>query len=74
MPIADPGAAGQISAIFVDAFFLRCFAYDWLTRRSLHPAFVIAFISLLLDQAVQTGVVDWHPWIQLSNFIQHLVS
>jgi hypothetical protein len=65
---------GLVSMLLVDAFFLPCFAYDFATRRRVHPAFVIGFVLLVLDQLAQIVVVDWPPWIGLSQGLQRLVS
>jgi hypothetical protein len=30
-------------------FFIPCFAYDWITRRKLHPANIVGLALILLD-------------------------
>jgi lipoprotein signal peptidase len=58
----------------VDAFFLPCFAHDLQTRRSIHPAYLIALALVVLDQVLQVTVVTWTPWIDFSNALQRLVA
>lgn len=63
-----------ISTLLVDAFFLPCFAYDLLTRRRIHPAFLVGLTLILLDQVVQKMVLSWTPWIDLANALQRWVA
>jgi hypothetical protein len=72
--ITDASRVGIVAALLVDAFFLPCFAYDLLTRRSIHPAYLIGLALLVLDQIVQVKVVDWPPWIDFSLALQRLVA
>jgi uncharacterized membrane protein YozB (DUF420 family) len=74
LDIADIGKVGTISTLLVDAFFLPCFAYDLLTRRKIHPAYLCAVPLIVLDQLLQSSVVDWAPWINLSNALHRLVT
>jgi uncharacterized membrane protein YozB (DUF420 family) len=71
--IADMGKVSIISTLLVDAFFLPCFAYDLITRRRIHPAFVLGFALLGLDQIAQVRAVSWAPWIDLSQALQRMV-
>jgi hypothetical protein len=70
----DVALVGRVSMLLVDAFFVPCLAYDLATRRRIHPAFVIGLVLLVLDQLAQMAVVDWPPWIALSQALQRLVS
>jgi hypothetical protein len=70
----DMKRVGLVSMLLVDAFFVPCFAYDLATRRRIHPAFVLGFVLLVLDQLVQVVVVDWPPWIALAHALQRLVT
>ncbi len=63
-----------VSTLLVDAFFLPCFAYDFLTRRKIHPAYLIAFVLIVLDQVTQAIVVSWPPWVSFANVLQRLVA
>jgi hypothetical protein len=36
-------------------FFVPCFAYDWMTRRKLHPANIVGLALILLD--LSTGAI-----------------
>jgi hypothetical protein len=63
-----------VSTLLVDAFFLPCFAYDLLTRRRIHPAYLIALVLIVLDQIAQATVVSWPPWVNFSNALQRLVA
>jgi uncharacterized membrane protein YozB (DUF420 family) len=72
--VHDMKLVGLVSMLLVDAFFLPCFAYDLATRRRIHPAFMIGFLLLVLDQLAQIWVVDWPPWVSLAQALQRLVS
>jgi uncharacterized membrane protein YozB (DUF420 family) len=71
--ITDMSKVGIVSTLLVDAFFLPCFAYDLVTRRRLHPAYIVALVLIVLDQIAQVKVVSWSPWINLSLALQRLV-
>lgn len=71
---ADMGRVSILSTLLVDAFFLPCFAYDLLTRRRIHPAYVVALVLIVLDQVAQATVVSWPPWINLANALQRMVA
>ncbi len=62
------------STLLVDAFFLPCFAYDLLTRRRVHPAYLVSLLLIVLDQVVQHEVVSWTPWINFSHLLQRMVA
>ena len=70
----DMARVSIVSTLFVDAFFLPCFAYDLLTRRKIHPAYLIAFVLIVLDQVMQATVVTWPPWVSFANALQRLVA
>jgi hypothetical protein len=70
----DMARVSIVSTLFVDAFFLPCFAYDLLTRRKIHPAYLIAFVLIVLDQVTQAVVVTWPPWVNFANALQRLVA
>jgi hypothetical protein len=63
-----------LSTLMVDAFFIPCVAYDLITRRSVHPAYVVGIGLIVADQIAQVEVVDWPPWINFSTAMQRLVS
>ena len=70
----DMAEVSLVSTLLVDAFFLPCFAYDLLTRRRIHPAYVIALVLIVLDQIAQAAVVTWAPWINFANALQRLLA
>jgi hypothetical protein len=35
---------------------------------------VIAFVLIVMDQFVQSMVVNWGPWVNLANALQRLVA
>jgi hypothetical protein len=70
----DMARVSIVSTLLVDAFFLPCFAYDLLTRRRIHPAYVVALVLIVLDQIAQATVVTWTPWINFSNLMQRTVA
>jgi hypothetical protein len=70
----DMAKVSIVSTLLVDAFFLPCFAYDLLTRRRIHPAYVIALVLIVLDQVAQATVVTWAPWINFANALQRMVA
>src|SRR3984885_4657892 len=70
----DLARVSIVSTLLVDAFFLPCFAYDLLTRRRIHPAYVVALVLIVLDQIAQATVVTWTPWINFSNLLQRTVA
>jgi hypothetical protein len=72
--VSDMSKVGIVATLLVDAFFLPCLAYDLATRRKVHPAFVIAFALIVLDQIMQAKVVSWAPWVALSLALQRLVT
>jgi hypothetical protein len=72
--IGDMAKVSIVSTLLVDAFFLPCFAYDLLTRRRIHPAYLIAAALIVLDQVAQASVVTWTPWVNFSNALQRLVA
>jgi hypothetical protein len=72
--ISDMARVSIVSTLLVDAFFLPCFAYDLLTRRRIHPAYLVALALIVLDQAAQATVVSWAPWINLSQALQRMVA
>lgn len=72
--IDDMTKVSIVSTLLVDAFFLPCFAYDLLTRRRIHPAYLVALALIVLDQVAQAAVVSWRPWIDFSQALQRLVA
>jgi hypothetical protein len=72
--LADIAKVSIVSTLLVDAFFLPCFAYDLLTRRRIHPAYLVALVLIVLDQIAQATVVSWPPWISLANALQRLAA
>ena len=70
----DMAKVSIVSTLLVDAFFLPCFAYDLLTRRRIHPAYLVAFVLIVLDQIAQAKVVTWAPWINFANALQRMVA
>jgi len=63
-----------VSTLLVDAFFVPCLIYDLITRRRLHPAFIIGFVVALVDQVVQVRVMSWKPWADFAYAMQRLVA
>jgi uncharacterized membrane protein YozB (DUF420 family) len=72
--VSDMAKVSIVSALLVDAFFLPCFAYDLLTRRRIHPAYLIALVLIVLDQVAQATVASWTPWIDFANALQRMVA
>jgi hypothetical protein len=70
----DMAEVSIVSTLLVDAFFLPCFAYDLLTRRRIHPAYLVALVLIVLDQVAQATVVSWTPWIKFSQVLQRMVA
>ena len=70
----DMAKVSIVSTLLVDAFFLPCFAYDLLTRRRIHPAYLVALALIVLDQVAQATVVSWTPWINFSRALQRMVA
>jgi hypothetical protein len=71
---ADMAKVSILSTLLVDAFFLPCFAYDLLTRRRIHPAYLVALVLIVLDQVAQAMVVSWTPWIDFANALQRMAA
>lgn len=71
---SDMAKVSIVSTLLVDAFFLPCFAYDLLTRRRIHPAYLVAFVLIVLDQVAQATIVTWTPWINFSRALQRMVA
>jgi hypothetical protein len=55
-------------------FFIPCFAYDWATRRRLHPANIVGLTLIMMDQIVQPIVLSWPAWTNFANTLQRLVT
>jgi hypothetical protein len=70
----DMAEVSIVSTLLVDAFFLPCFAYDLLSRRRIHPAYLVAFVLIILDQVAQATLVSWPPWINFSFALQRMVA
>jgi hypothetical protein len=70
----DMAKVSIVSTLLVDAFFLPCFAYDLLTRRRIHPAYLVALVLIVLDQVAQATVVSWTPWINFSQALQRMAA
>jgi len=70
----DMAKVSIVSTLLVDAFFLPCFAYDLLTRRRIHPAYLVALALIVLDQVAQATVVSWTPWVNFSQALQRMVA
>jgi hypothetical protein len=71
---SDMAKVSIVSTLLVDAFFLPCFAYDLLTRRRIHPAYLVALVLIVLDQVAQATVVSWTPWINFSQALQRMIG
>jgi hypothetical protein len=71
---SDMAKVSIVSTLLVDAFFLPCFAYDLLSRRRIHPAYLVAVPLIVLDQVAQATVVTWPPFINLANALQRMVA
>jgi uncharacterized membrane protein YozB (DUF420 family) len=71
---ADMARVSITATLLVDAFFVPCIAYDLLTRRRIHPAFVIGFVVAIVDQTVQVWVMSWKPWSDFAFAMQRLVT
>jgi hypothetical protein len=55
-------------------FFIPCFAYDWATRRNIHPANIFGLTLILMDLTIQPLVLAWGPWTDFANAVQRLVT
>jgi hypothetical protein len=70
----DMAKVSIVSTLLVDAFFLPCFAFDLLTRRRIHPAYLVALVLIVLDQVAQAKVVSWTLWVEFSRALQRMVT
>jgi uncharacterized membrane protein YozB (DUF420 family) len=70
----DMNRVSIVGTLLVDAFFVPCFLYDYVTRRKIHPALLIGFAIAIVDQIVQVWVVSWRPWTDLAYALQRLVA
>jgi hypothetical protein len=50
---SDMNRVSLVGTLLIDAFFVPCFVYDLVTRRRVHPAFIIGFAIAIIDQVVQ---------------------
>jgi len=55
-------------------FFIPCFAYDWATRRRIHPANIAGLTLIMMDQIIQPIVLSWPAWTTIANALQRLVT
>jgi hypothetical protein len=70
----DPAKMLIVQFLATDCFFLPCCAYDMLARRRIHPAYLCAFVLIILEQIAQPLAIAWTPWINLANAIQRHVT
>jgi hypothetical protein len=63
-----------VGAVAADLFFLPCFAYDLLTRGSIHRAHRYAFALFVVSQIVMMMLPSWPAWIRFSQAVQHFLS
>lgn len=55
-------------------FFIPCFTYDWVTRRTLHPANIVGLALIMMDLTIQPVVLAWGPWTNFANAVQRFVT
>ena len=60
--------------IMTDLLFVACFAYDFATRRKVHPAYFVGLGLVMLDQIGQPTVLSWPAWTNFANALQRLVA
>jgi hypothetical protein len=60
--------------VFLDLFFLPCFAYDLLTRGRIHPAYTYALTLFIVSEITMSNLPSWGPWLHFSRAVQHLVA
>jgi hypothetical protein len=72
--IHDGTMIDVLSTLMVDVFFIPCVVYDLITRRAVHPAYLLGIGLIVADQIAQIEVIDWAPWINFSLAMQRLVS
>jgi uncharacterized membrane protein YozB (DUF420 family) len=71
---SDMDRISLVGTLLVDAFFVPCFVYDLVTRRRVHPAFIIGFAIAIVDQVVQVWVMSWKPWSDFAYALQRWVA
>jgi hypothetical protein len=55
-------------------FFIPSFAYDWVTRKRIHPANVLGLTLILMDQIIQPIVLSWPAWAKFAAALQRLAA
>jgi hypothetical protein len=60
--------------LLTDLLFVPCFIYDWYTLKKVHPAFLVGFGLIVMDQIAQPTVLAWPAWADLANTIQRWVT
>jgi hypothetical protein len=73
-PNIEFSTAMILGFVFLDLLFLRCFAYDILTRGRIHPAFTYALALFIVSEITMANLPSWGPWLHLSQSVQHLLS
>jgi hypothetical protein len=63
-----------LGAVISDLFFLPCFAYDLLTRGSIHRAYTYVLALFIVSQVAMMRILSWPPWLDFSRGVQHLLS
>jgi hypothetical protein len=71
---SDMHRVAIVGTLMVDVFFVPCLIYDLVTRRKIHPAFVISLAVVIADQTVQVWVMSWKPWSDFAYALQRLVA
>jgi hypothetical protein len=61
-------------AIVADLFFLPCFAYDLLTRGSIHRAYTYMLGLFIVSEIAMMNLPSWPPWLQVARTLQHALS
>jgi hypothetical protein len=59
--------------VMTDLVFVPCFICDFLTRRKVHPAYLVGLGLIMLDQIAQPTVLALPAWTNLANALQRLV-
>jgi hypothetical protein len=60
--------------VITDLVFVPCFIYDFLTRRRVHPAYLVGLGLITMDQIAQPTVLALPAWTRLANALQRLVT
>jgi uncharacterized membrane protein YozB (DUF420 family) len=72
--VHDLSKIALLEPLLTDLLFAPCLIYDFVTRRKVHPAYLVALALIIADQVAQPIVLAWPAWTNFANTLQRLVA